>query len=58
MKNKFYSYIDGFDRITVIVPHKYRTSIVKRFVISSGLDKDEVIINSVENLGNEKKYNC
>ena len=58
MKNRFYSYIDGFDRITIIVPHKYRTSIVKRFVISSGLDKDEVIINSVENLGNEKKYNC
>lgn len=58
MKNKFYSYIDGFDRITIIVPHKYRTTVVKKFLISSGLDRDEVIINSVENLGNEKKYIC
>lgn len=58
MKNKFYSYIDGFNKITIIVPNRYRTSIVKRFLISSGFEKDEVIIHSVENIGAEKKYNC
>ncbi len=58
MKNKFYSYIDGFNKITIIVPYSYRTSQVTHFVISSGIDKDELIINSIENLEHEKKYNC
>lgn len=56
MKNKFYSYIDGFNVITVIVPFSYRSSEVKKFSLFSGDEKIDLQIKKVENLWNEKKY--
>lgn len=54
--SKFYSYLDDFNQITIIVPFKYRVDLAGFFKV---VGNDEVIdleIISTETLGNERKY--
>lgn len=59
MKDKFYSYLDGFNRVTIIYPKKnLKNANEKAFYV---LVEDEMFalnIMDATDLGNEMKYNC
>jgi pullulanase len=54
--SKFYSYLDDFTEITVIVPLKYREDFVKSFKAIGNEEEIELEIVSTETIGNERKY--
>ena len=54
--SKFYSYLDDFSQITVIVPNKYREDFVKSFKVIGNDEEIELEIISSEILGTERKY--
>ncbi|AIO18683.1 Pullulanase [Candidatus Izimaplasma bacterium HR1] len=56
MSSKFYSYLDDFSQITVIVPNKYRDDFVKSFKVIGNDEEIDLEIISTELLGNERKY--
>jgi pullulanase len=57
MKNDFYSYLDGFNEITLIVPNSiYKDH--KRFHLEAENFTTELIIYAIIPLGNEIKYQC
>lgn len=56
MGTKFYSYLDDFSLITVIVPLNYREDFVKSFKAIGNDEEIELEIISTELLGRERKY--
>jgi len=54
--SKFFSYLDDFTQITVIVPLKYREDFVKSFKVIGNDEEIELEIISSELLGQERKY--
>jgi pullulanase len=54
--SKFYSYLDDFSQITVIVPLKYRNDFVKSFKVIGNDEEIELEIISSELIGEERKY--
>ena len=54
--SKFYSYLDDFSEITIIVPMKYRNDFVKSFKVIGNDEEIELDIISSEVIGNERKY--
>ena len=56
MSSKFYSYLDDFSQITVIVPLKYREDFAKSFKVIGNDEEIDLEIISTELLGNERKY--
>lgn len=54
--SKFFSYLDGFSEITVIVPLKYREDYVESFKVIGNEEEIELEIISSELIGNERKY--
>lgn len=56
MKNKFYSYIDGFNKITVIIPKRLRHSQEKKFTLFNGIEHVDLQISGYEVIGEERKY--
>lgn len=57
MKNDFYSYLDGFNEITLIVPNKINNK-NKKFHLEAENFTAELIIYDISNLGDETKYQC
>ncbi len=56
MSAKFYSYLDDFSQITVIVPTKYRDDFAKSFKVIGNDEEIDLEIISTELIGNERKY--
>ncbi len=56
MNSRFFSYLDDFSQITVIVPFKYREDFAKSFKVIGNDEEIELEIISSEMLGNERKY--
>jgi pullulanase len=56
MSSNFYSYLDDFTQITVIVPLKYREDFVKSFKVIGNDEEIDLEIISTELIGNERKY--
>ncbi len=54
--NKFYSYLDDFSQITIIVPTEYRESDSLSFKVVGNDEEIELEIENVEVIGFEKKY--
>lgn len=54
--SKFYSYLDDFSQITIIIPQKYRTDFVKSFKAIGNDEEIELDIVSSEMIGSERKY--
>jgi pullulanase len=59
MKEHFYSYLDGFNRVTVIYPKEYLTNInLKKFFVLIEENAIELSIKETHDLGREIKYIC
>ncbi len=56
MSSKFFSYLDDFSEITVIVPLKYREDFVKSFKVIGNEEEIDLEIISSEIIGQERKY--
>lgn len=57
MKNDFYSYLDGFNEITIIVPNSiYNEN--KKFHLEAENFTAELIIQAIIPIGDETKYQC
>jgi len=56
MKKNFYAYLDDFNLITVIVPHRYRHDRITRFILRSIDMEQELAITSVIKLDSDIKY--
>jgi len=54
--SKFYSYLDDFSQITILVPIKYRDDFVKTFKAVGNDEEIELEIISSELIGTERKY--
>ncbi len=54
--NKFYSYLDDFNQITIIVPLSYRNDYVEFFRVSGNDEEINLEIISNELIGDERKY--
>lgn len=54
--SSFYSYLDDFSRITILVPIRYRDDFVKSFTVVGPDETIELEILSSEIVGNERKY--
>ncbi len=54
--SNFFSYLDGFSEITIIVPLKYREDFVTSFKVIGNEEEIELEIVSSELLGTERKY--
>lgn len=54
--SKFYSYLDDFSQITIIVPISYRNDFVKSFKAIGHDEEIELDIISSEVIGQERKY--
>ncbi len=54
--SKFYSYLDDFNLITILVPADYRTDFVKSFTVVGHDEEIELEIISSEMNGTERKY--
>lgn len=57
MKSDFFSYLDGFNLITIIVP-KTLDNDHKKFTIESGVQKIALTILKMQSIGAETKYSC
>ena len=59
MKNDFYSYLDGFNKITIIYPkEKLVNKNNKRFYTLVEHESLELTIKEINDLGREVKYIC
>lgn len=56
--SKFYSYLDDFNEITIIVPLKYREDFIEYFNVIGNDEEIDLEIVSSELIGNERKYVC
>ena len=54
--SKYYSYLDDFNQITIIVPLKYRQDFVGYFKVIGNDEEIDLEIISNELLGEERKY--
>lgn len=54
--SKYYSYLDDFNQITIIVPLKYRNDFVEYFKVIGNDEEIDLEIISNELLGEERKY--
>ena len=54
--SKYYSYLDDFNQITIIVPFKYRVDMAKFFKVVGNDEEIDLEIISTESLGNDRKY--
>lgn len=57
MKNDFFSYLDGFNLITIMVPNVFDND-HKKFTIENEFQKIILTILKVQPLGTETKYTC
>ena len=57
MKSDFFSYLDGFNLITIIVP-KPLDNDHKKFTLESGVQKISLNITKMQSIGAETKYTC
>ena len=53
---KFYSYLDDFNMITIIVPESYREKDIPAFKVVGNDEEIELEIEKIEIIGLEKKY--
>ena len=59
MKQHFYSYLDGFNRVTVIYPKEYLTNVnLKKFFVLIEDNAIELSIKETIDLGREIKFIC
>jgi pullulanase len=56
--SKFYSYLDDFSLITIIVPTSYSENDIPGFKVVGNEEEIELEIEKIEILGPEKKYTC
>ncbi|QMS84456.1 type I pullulanase [Candidatus Xianfuyuplasma coldseepsis] len=56
MNKTYYSYLDDFSQITILVPTSYRHDFVKSFTVIGNDEEIELDIISSEMIGNERKY--
>jgi len=56
--SKFYSYLDDFSIITIIVPVSYRENDIPGFKVVGNEEEIELEIEKIEILGPDKKYTC
>jgi pullulanase len=56
--NKFYSYLDDFNMLTIIVPTSYRETDIPKFKVVGNEEEIELEIEKIEIIGFEKKYTC
>ena len=56
--SKYYSYLDDFNLITIIVPFKYREDLAAFFKVVGNDEEIDLEIISTEVLGQERKYTC
>ncbi len=54
--SKFYSYLDDFNQITILVPDKYRDDLISSFKVIGNDEEIELEIVSIEKIGKENKY--
>lgn len=54
--SKFYSYLDDFSKITILVPLSYRDDFVKSFKVIGHDEEIDLEIISSEMIGQERKY--
>ncbi len=54
--NKFFSYLDDFSQITIIVPHSYRENDIPSFKVVGNDEEIVLEIEKIEIIGFEKKY--
>ncbi len=54
--SKYYSYLDNFNEITIIVPLKYRNDFVEYFKVIGNDEEIDLEIISSELIGEERKY--
>ena len=54
--SKYYSYLDDFNQITIIVPKKYRTDFVRYFKVIGNDEEIDLEIITNELIGEERKY--
>ena len=57
MKNYFFSYLDGFNEITIIVPNQLQNE-NKKFQLEGENFSVSLIIQEIISLGAETKYIC
>ncbi len=57
MKSDFFSYLDGFNLITILVPAQTDHT-KKTFTLESEYQKIQLMIKEVESLGHEIKFTC
>lgn len=57
MKSDFFSYLDGFNQVTIIIPGQFDHS-KKSFTLESEYQKIQLTIKEVESLGHEIKFIC
>lgn len=57
MKNDFYSYLDGFNEITIIVPNSISQT-NKKFHLEAENFTTELVVNKINSIGEETKYQC
>ncbi len=57
MRNDFNSYLDAFNRITIII-NKQLCMRQKTFCLVRDTDSEELYIESIEDIGKDFKYNC
>jgi pullulanase len=59
MKEQFYSYLDGFNRVTVIYPKEHLSNVnLKKFYVLDEDTKIELTIKETIDLGREIKFIC
>ncbi len=56
--SKYYSYLDDFSIITIIVPLKYREDLAEFFKVVGNEEEIDLEIIDSELLGTERKYTC
>lgn len=57
MKSDFFSYLDGFNLVTIMVPKPIDND-HKKFTLESGVQKIALTIVKMQNIGAETKYSC
>ena len=57
MKSDFFSYLDGFNLITILVPKPYDND-QKKFTLENEFQKITLTITKTQSLGHETKYTC
>jgi pullulanase len=54
--SKFFTYLDDFNKITIIVPESYRAKDIPGFKVVGNDEEIELEIEKIEIIGFEKKY--